>query len=415
MDRPLHPPGRDIRCIVSVGMLTEGWDCNTVTHIIGMRPFQSQLLCEQVVGRGLRRASYDLDENGLMTEEVAKVFGVPFEIIPFKAQKKGDAKPKPKRFHVHAEPSRAHLEITYPRVEGFTQAVRNRITVDWADQEVVVIDPGRIPPEVEVKASLPNNQGRMSLSGPGKVDSIGLRKFRESRRLQELVFELAATLTRDWINQRGCPLPAHSLFPQMATIVRRFLDEKVAVLPPSEKIDLFLSPYYGLVIERLVEAIRPDASQGETPEIPRYEPNRGPGSTAEVDYWTSKDAREVLRSHVNYVVADTKKWEQTAAYYIDTHPLVDAFVKNAGLGFAVPYLHDGEMHDYQPDFIIRLKTEPVVSLILETKGYDEKAGVKEDAAIRWVNAVNADGKHGIWAYRIARKPSEVTDIIESFG
>jgi len=82
LERPLHPPGRDVRCIVSVGMLTEGWDCNTVTHIVGLRPFMSQLLCEQVVGRGLRRASYELDEKtGKFTEEVATVFGVPFEVI----------------------------------------------------------------------------------------------------------------------------------------------------------------------------------------------------------------------------------------------------------------------------------------------------------------------------------------------
>ena len=50
LDRPLHPPGRDMRCIVSVGMPSEGWDCNTATHIVGLRPFMSQLLCEQVVG-----------------------------------------------------------------------------------------------------------------------------------------------------------------------------------------------------------------------------------------------------------------------------------------------------------------------------------------------------------------------------
>src|ERR1700730_12402971 len=109
--RPLHPPGRDVRCIVSVGMLTEGWDCNTVTHIVGLRPFMSQLLCEQVVGRGLRRRTYELADNGLMTEEVAKVFGVPFQVIPFKATTTGSPEPPPKRHHVHAVPARAQLEI----------------------------------------------------------------------------------------------------------------------------------------------------------------------------------------------------------------------------------------------------------------------------------------------------------------
>src|SRR5204863_9986251 len=94
LDRPLHPPGRDVRCIVSVGMLTEGWDCNTVTHIVGLRPFMSQLLCEQVVGRGLRRRNYELTEEGLFEEEVAQILGVPFEVVPFKRQpKKGTRKP----------------------------------------------------------------------------------------------------------------------------------------------------------------------------------------------------------------------------------------------------------------------------------------------------------------------------------
>ena len=131
LGRPMHPPGRDVRCIVSVGMLTEGWDCSTVTHIIGLRPFMSQLLCEQVVGRGLRRRSYEVGPDQKLTEEVSTVFGVPFEIIPFKASKEGPPQPPPKRHHVHALPERAALEITFPRVEGYRQAIRNRITVNW--------------------------------------------------------------------------------------------------------------------------------------------------------------------------------------------------------------------------------------------------------------------------------------------
>jgi type III restriction enzyme len=117
LGRPLHPPGRDVRCIVSVGMLTEGWDCNTVTHIVGLRPFMSQLLCEQVVGRGLRRSSYEVGDDGKLTEEVAKVFGVPFEIIPFK-QSKGGSRASVKRHHIHALPEKASFEIRYPRVEA---------------------------------------------------------------------------------------------------------------------------------------------------------------------------------------------------------------------------------------------------------------------------------------------------------
>jgi type III restriction enzyme len=129
--------------------------------------------------------------------------------------------------------------------------------------------------------------------------------------------------------------------------------------------------------------------------------------------WTSKDVREVVRSHVNYVVADTAKWEQQAAYILDTHPGVDAFVKNAGLGFAIPYIHNGQPHDYVPDLVVRLKTDPAAHLIIETKGFDDLADVKAAAAGRWVSAVNADGRMGVWRYKIARKMNDVRQALDA--
>lgn len=414
LDRPTHPPGRDVRCIVSVGMLTEGWDCSTVTHIIGLRPFMSQLLCEQVVGRGLRRASYEVGEDGLMREEVAKVFGVPFEVVPFKANPGGQPPPPVKRFHVHALPERARLEIRFPRVEGYTQAVRNRVTVDWAGIPAVLIKPDQIPPEVQMKGLNLNNRGRPSLLGPGREDQVSLSQRRSHLRVQELVFDVARTLTRDFIQQRGSEVPAQVLFPQMAAIVSRYVRNEVAVQPPGDLRDLHFAPYYGWLLEVLVESIRPDSANGEAPEIPRLESSRGPGSTAEVDFWTTREVREVAKSHVNYVVADTRKWEQTAAYYIDTHPAVRAFVKNAGLGFAIPYLHNGQMHDYQPDFILQLEGPEQRFLVLETKGHDPLADVKQAAARRWVSAVNSAGGHGHWGYSLIRNPAEVGKALESF-
>jgi len=411
LGRPLHPPGRDVRCIVSVGMLTEGWDCSTVTHIIGLRPFMSQLLCEQVVGRGLRRSNYDVTgEDGKLSEQVAKVFGVPFEVIPFK-QSAGPKPPPIKRHHVTALPEKAVFEIRYPRVEGYSQQIRNRITVDWRTVPLLPLDPMLIPPEVQMKASLPANTGRPSLLGPGRLVSVDLNPYRSGRRLQELVFELARDLTRLYVSQPTCHVPAHVLFPQIARIAERYLADKVHPIHPAERRDVFISPYYGWVLERLVEAIRPDASQGEVRELPRYEASRGPGSTAEVDFWTSRDVREVLSSHVNYVVADTQRWEQSAAYILDTHPLVDAFVKNAGLGFAIPYLHNGQPHDYVPDFIVRLRIQPPYHLVLETKGFDPLTDVKAQAARRWVDAVNAEGSFGCWCYAIARKPGDIPGLI----
>lgn len=412
LNRPLHPPGRDVRCIVSVGMLTEGWDCTTVTHIVGLRPFMSQLLCEQVVGRGLRRTNYDVGEDGKLKEEVAKIFGVPFEVIPFKTNENGPSPPRSKRYRIHAIPQKSDYKIIFPRVEGYSQAIRNRVKVEWNSVAVLNLNPLIIPPEVEMKANIPNNSGRPSLSGPGKLERVDLNPYRAGKRFQELVFELAKDLTRDYSSQTGCQVPTHVLFPQLALIAERYLNEKVKPIHPANILDVFLSPYYGWVIERLVEAIQPDTSQGEAPEVPRYEYNRGPGSTDDVDFWTSKEVREVIHCHLNFVVADTKQWEQSAAYTIDTHPQVEAFVKNAGLGFAIPYLHNGRMHDYIPDFIIRFKEKPDFHLILETKGFDELAEVKAQAAVRWVNAVNADRKYGQWSYKMAQKPEEVKKRIE---
>jgi type III restriction enzyme len=412
LKRPLHPPGRDVRCIVSVGMLTEGWDCNTVTHIIGLRPFMSQLLCEQVVGRGLRRASYEVGEDGRFSEEVARVFGVPFEVIPFKATT-GAPPPPVKRYHVHSVPAKVQYEIKFPRVEGYTQAIRNRVAVDWESVPRLRLEPGRIPPEVEVKALSVSEHGRLSLGGPGRIDEVNLEEFRAKRRLQELIFDLGKTLAREYMNQGQCEVPAHVLFPQLTSIISRYLEEKVHVLRPADIKDVFLAPYYGWVVERLLEAIRPDTSQGEAPEVPRYESNRGPGSTADVDFWTSRDVREVVKCHLNYVVADTKNWEQSAAYYIDTNEAVEAFVKNSGLGFAIPYLHNGQMHDYMPDFIIRLRAEEPHYLILEVKGYDILEEVKAAAALRWVNAVNADRKYGRWQYNMCKNVTDVNSAIKA--
>jgi len=410
LGRPLHPPGRDVHCIVSVGMLTEGWDCSTVTHIIGLRPFMSQLLCEQVVGRGLRRTDYRPDpETGRFSEEVAKVFGVPFEVIPFKADAGGPKGPREKRHHVRAIPGKDKYRIIFPRVEGYTQAIRNSVSIDWDAEAITPLDPMNIPPEVQMKAALPSNSGRPSLMGPGKLEDVSLNPFRSQRRRQELVFELSTTLTRDYSSQESCDLPAHVLFPQLMKIVDRYLDEKVEVLPPADLMDVFLSPYYGWVIERLLHAIRPDTSHGEAPEVPKYERHRKPGSTDEVDFWTSREVREVEHCHLNYAVADTRRWEQSATYSIDTHSGTEAFVKNSGLGFAIPYFHNGQPHDYVPDFIIRLNIENDLAyqLILETKGFDPLEDVKKAAAERWIKAVNADGNFGHWQYAIARKPSEV--------
>lgn len=410
LGRPLHPPGRDVRCIVSVGMLTEGWDCNTVTHIVGLRPFMSQLLCEQVVGRGLRRRSYDLTGDGRFEEEVATILGVPFEVIPFKQRARVRVR-RPQQNHVRALPEKAELEIRFPRVDGYQQAIRNRVAVDWETIAPVKVDPMKVPDQVRVKQTL-LNQGRPSFSEPGKSETLTLEAWRAETRIQQQEFQMAAALTKEYAKQDTCEAPVHVLFPQLLEAVKRFVREKVQVDAPEKRVDIFLSPYWAYAIERLTEALHPDASDGEAPEVPRYEQGRGPGSTADADFWTAKKVKEVEKSHLNYVVQDSK-WEQSAAFHLDTHPRVVSFVKNQGLGFEIPYLHDGRQHSYIPDFIVRLDNG--AHLILETKGHDPLEEVKTQAAERWVRAVNADGSLGEWRYAISRNMNEIPALLDEFA
>lgn len=417
---PAVPPGRDVRCIVSVAMLTEGWDASNVTHIVGLRAFQSQLLCEQVVGRGLRRTQY----QDLTVEEVACVYGVPFALIPFKATA-GPTKPPERVHHVRALAERRQFEIRFPRVEGYRSAIRGRITVDWDQIVPLTLDPMVDPEQVRLKGLSDPRSGIMSLYGPGAAKDADLDPWRASHTLQELEFEMAEWITRHLAvgPREAAPpdtaLPEHNVVPtqllflQVLMAVRRFVREKVRPLGRRDVKDVFLQPYFWWAVKALVDAMRPSGSDGPEPELPRYETHRGTGSTGDVDFWTAKDIWPAARSHVNLVVADTRTWEQTAAFYLDTADGVAAFVKNDHLGFAIPYLREGRRHDYIPDFLVRVQRDgrALGTLILEVKGYrDQFASEKAKAAERWVAAVNRDRSEracGRWAYHMVRSPSDV--------
>ena len=413
LGKPLNPPGRDVRAIVSVGMLTEGWDCNTVTHIVGLRPFMSQLLCEQVVGRGLRRASYETEGEGEQErfgEEVAQVFGVPFQIVPFKATQGGAPKPPVKTWRVRALPERAELEIRFPRVEGYVFQPSSEVQLDWRRVEPLLIDPTQIPPEVQMKAGFATNDGRPTLYGPGRLDLASLAQYRAGRRLQSRIAEAARELVKVYMAQTDeatSLVHPGRLYPQFVKLIAQFVATKVLANQPATKEDVFLAPYYGLMFERLLTSIVP--AQGGHEGI-RVERHRGPGSTAEVEYVTRKEPYAVVKSHVNYVVPDSP-WERVAAYALDMHPAVRSLVKNSGLGFAIPYLHAGQGHDYLPDFVVQLGALPDLHIIVETKGYDERLAEKRAAALRWISAVNQDGRYGRWDYLMLRDKAKIAEEI----
>lgn len=403
LGRPKTPPGRDIRCIVSVSMLTEGWDCNTVTHIVGLRPFMSQLLCEQVVGRGLRRVSYETDENDLPAKEVATVFGVPFRDVPVESVTSQNDTPA-KRYHIHALPEKSDYAISYPRVDGYKHEVRERITADFSALGSLQINDREIPTRAIVRETPYPEEP--SIYSPGQSGVIQLSR---DRRLQKTQFKMASNLTKAYVEDRNYSASALDLFPQMLRIVRQYFAEKIAVSHPDNIMSACVNPHYERIYETLVEAITPDTEAGEQPELPRYEQYRQEGSTEEVDFYTRREPMEVRKSHLNAIVTDSKL-EQRAAYVLDTNELVQAFVKNDQLSFAIPYLREGGVHEYRPDFIIRLQNGTY--LILETKGFDDPhEGRKSQAAIRWVKAVNSDEKYGHWNYEIVREEADIEGIL----
>ncbi|MEA3274787.1 MAG: DEAD/DEAH box helicase family protein [Pseudomonadota bacterium] len=412
------PPGRNIRCIVSVAMLAEGWDANTVTHIVGLRPFGSQLLCEQVVGRALRRRSYALnEETDQFEEETAKVFGVPFELIPFKVSKSKDSKPPKEPNHIFSDPDKSQYEIEFPLVEGYYSPQAFELEIAWDQVSQVTIDPKEIPNSVELN-SMTAPEGSLAVYGPGERPVLTLADWRKQFRLQQVAFRLAREVCRRWETEQNggeesdVAASTSQLFPKVAFAAKRFLQERVKLIGNADPRDvLHASKYHQQAADILFEAIRRDGIT-RTRELPRIaKGSAGRGSTRFVDYHTTKEVYPVNRCHLNAMVADTKKWEQSAGYALDAHPGVVRWVKNEHLGFCMPYRKNGIPARYIPDFIAVLDIG--LTLVIETKGqYGDDADQKAKAAERWVNAVNEEGNWGLWRYLVVKDPTMLPRLLD---
>ncbi len=411
------PPGRDIRCIVSVSMLAEGWDANTVTHIIGLRPFGSQLLCEQVVGRALRRRSYALLDDGseMFAEETAKVFGVPFELVPFKVRKSREPLEQPEPNHIYSVPEKAPYEITFPIVTGYHQVGGTGITVDWDRIAKVTLDPMKIPPSVEL-VGLAAPEGSLSAYGPGERPKLTLDQWRQQFRDQQVAFRLAREVCKRWQEEHGKDaVSTGALFREVFTATRRFLadPQKLVRKGDTQVCDILaVGEYMQAAVSALLEAIRlGDEQKGqELPIIPQGASGRG--STLYVDFYTTRPIYPVEKCHLNAMVADTQKWEQSGAFALDNHPRVARWVKNDHLGFEIPYRKKNVLAKYLPDFIVVLDNG--LQLILEIKGqYDDDADAKAKAAERWVKAMNRFGEYGRWAYKVIQDPLRLSPAIDT--
>jgi len=261
-------------------------------------------------------------------------------------------------------------------------------------------------------------EGSLAVYGPGERPVLTLADWRKQFRLQQVAFRLARGVCQRWESEQnadgesGVAASTATLFPKVAFAAKRFLLAKVKCIGNADSRDvLCAAKYYQQAVDILFEAIRKGGIT-RTRELPRIaKGSAGRGSTRFVDYHTTKEVYPVNRCHLNAMVADTKKWEQSAGYALDTHPGVVRWVKNEHLGFFVPYRKSGIPVRYIPDFIAVLDIG--LTLVIETKGqYGDDADLKAKAAERWVNAVNEEGNWGMWRYVVVKDPTILPKLLD---
>jgi len=398
--------GENIRCVVSVSMLTEGWDANTVTHVLGVRAFGTQLLCEQVVGRALRRRSYATNAEGKFDPEYAEVYGVPFSFIPSAGSEK-DPKPRDPPTRVRALEDRIALEIAFPRVVGYRYDLPGEtLTADFTEEAGLALSTKVPPTKTEVEP----------IVGEGEVHTLdGLRAVRE----QMVAFEVAKrTLEKYFQGLDGDPRPW--LFPQVLHLTRRWMQECLTLKDNAFPQMLLFHRNLDDAADKIHRAIATSRSGEKTlkPILRSYDPV---GSTRFVDFDTTRPTFKTRadRCHVSHVVADTGSWEQKTAQSIEEMDEVVAYVKNHNLGFTIPYTIDGEERQYVPDFIVRLddghgKEDPL-NLLVEVSGEKkrDKAAKVSTARNLWVPAINNHGTCGRWAFLEISDPWDTKNTIRA--
>ena len=396
--------GQDLQAVISVAMLSEGWDAKTVTHIMGLRAFTSQLLCEQVVGRGLRRVSYDTDENGLFLPEYVNVFGVPLSISE---NGTGEPPPPPKpTTQIEVVADRAHLEIRWPNVLRVETVVRPQLTIDWDEVPPLVLDPAGTPISAEIAPAL---GGATDMS---KVTEIDLEKLPEGFRLQRLVFQ-AARKAFDELSHGFTGTPEY-LAAQLVRIVEAFLKSDRLDIPSLFHSDpLRRRILIALNIDLLVAHVRNYVTEQNAERLtPVFDEENPIGATGQMRTWyTAKPCFPAAKSHISHMVGDSS-WEGHAANVFEKQNCEDvlAYARNDHLGFQVHYMWAGSRRRYVPDFLVRLAGGTI--LVLEIKGVDSPQDKAKRAALaEWVRAVNAQGGFGHWAWDVAFRPADVQNII----
>lgn len=406
--------GEKIRKVISVGMLSEGWDAKTVTHIMGLRAFTSQLLCEQVVGRGLRRTSYEVKPTkvpfsrepiDLFEPEYVNIFGVPFTFLPHEGGQDGPPPPPEPKTAVEPDSAKVDFAIRWPNVVRIDRVFKPTLILDWSKALVLNLDAAQTAQVAELAPIL---EGKPDVT---KINRIELERLAREFRTQRIIFETARDvfdqMKHTWQGSREV------LLAQLVKIVEQFIQsDRIAISPPLFYQDelhrrLIITLNMSRVVQHVWEAVRQENTDHLTPIFDRDHPIR---STGEMRTWyTGKPCERTRKSHINVCVYDST-WEASDAFALDDSEAVAAWVKNDHLGFEVVYVYRGVVRKYRPDFIICLKNGEM--LVLETKGQDtEEDKVKRRYLDEWIQAVNAHSGFGRWRWAVTQKPGEIKDVL----
>jgi len=386
--------GEQIRCVVSVSMLTEGWDANNVTHILGVRAFGTQLLCEQVVGRALRRQSYELNDQGLFNPEYADIFGVPFDFTA----RPVIVKPQPARQVVQIRalsPERDHLEIRFPRVQGYrVELPGEQIRATFTKDSVLELTPDLVGPTIT------RNQGIIGEAVDLTVEHL------ENVRTSTVIFYLTKHLLYTKWRDPGQDPKLH-LFGALKRIVGEWINQCLVCKGGTYPAQLMYQELADMACERITAAITREL-QDRQPIKAMLDPYNPTGSTAHVRFSTTR--RELWdtsgpppKCHLNWIVLDSD-WEAEFCRAAESHPRVIAYVKNHNLGFEVPYVYGGEVRWYRPDFIALVDDghgpQDPLHLVVEIKGYrgEDAKEKKSTMETYWVPGVNNLKTYGRWAF-----------------
>jgi type III restriction enzyme len=399
-------PGERIQNVISVGMLSEGWDAKTVTHVMGLRAFSSQLLCEQVVGRGLRRTSYDVDEKTrLFKAEYVNIFGVPFTFMPHEGGEGPPPPPPPPKTRIEPLPEKNEFEIRWPNVIRIDHVFNKVLKLDVEKMPELILSAFDTPKIAELA---PVVDGKPDLS---KISEIDLDELGKRYRMQRIVFETSLELydlmRTTWKGSR------ETLFAQLIPLVDKFISsDKLSISPPLFGLDeirkrILITLNMRKVVQHVWEQIRFENSESIVPVFDTDKPIR---STGDMQAWyTARPCEPTKRSHINFCVYDSG-WENTESFELDRNPNVAAWVKNEHLGFEIIYIFKGVVKKYRPDFIVKLVNGEY--LILETKGQpSERDKAKRGFLDEWVQAVNQHGGFGKWRAERSEHSDDLMGIL----